>query len=63
MKEILGTQYFTADEVADAFGAKRATVWKWVRTGKINGRKFGREYLFTRDEVEAFFVGRTQPRG
>lgn len=35
VKEIDGTQFFGAKEVAEAAGVSRQTLWRWRRAGKI----------------------------
>jgi transcriptional regulator with GAF, ATPase, and Fis domain len=45
---------FGAEELADEFGVSKYTVMRDYRLGKLMGRKFGRQILFTADAVKAF---------
>jgi hypothetical protein len=46
--------YFTLNEVAEAAGVRRETVWRWRRAGKVpSGREYrDRERLFTQPELD-----------
>ena len=45
--------YVTAKEVADFYGVKASTVWKWVREGKLPAYRIGkgRNYRFKLSEL------------
>lgn len=45
----------TTREVADEYGVETDTVLRWVRDG-LRATKRGRQYLYRRDDVEAFLV-------
>lgn len=45
----------TTREVADEYGVETDTVLRWVRDG-LRAVKRGRQYLYRRDDVEAFLV-------
>lgn len=42
----------TAEQAAQELGYHKAHVYKLLRTGKIQARRFGRAYLIDRQEVE-----------
>ena len=45
---------YRAEELADEFGVSVYTVQRDYRLGKLMGRKFGRQILFTADAVKSF---------
>lgn len=54
-KEIKGIGLvYGAQELADLFGVSIYTVLRDYRLGRLQGRKFGRQILFTADAVKAF---------
>jgi hypothetical protein len=54
-KEIKGIGLvYRAEELAEEFGVSVYTVQRDYRLGKLLGRKFGRQILFTADSVKAF---------
>lgn len=40
-------------DVATMCHVERKTVYRWIKSGKLKGKKAGRKWLFTREEVEA----------
>lgn len=38
-------------DVMEMYHVTRRTVYRWIEGGKLKGRKAGRRWLFTRDEV------------
>lgn len=44
----------TIDQTAEHFGVKRLTVTRWLKAGKLNGKKIGREWRITKDEIERY---------
>jgi excisionase family DNA binding protein len=54
----------TPEQVAERLAISRLTVMKWLRTGKIPGRKLGRKtWRVARDELETFLQRQTAARG
>ena len=53
VKKLLDECYVTAKEVADFYGVKASTVWKWVREGKLPAYRIGkgRNYRFKLSEL------------
>lgn len=49
----------TVDDAAAALQLNRQTVAKWLRQGKLPGRKIGREWRISRKALENFIEGRT----
>lgn len=43
----------TVPEVSQALKLSDQTVWRYIREGKLPGRKVGRQYLVPADAVEA----------
>ena len=48
-------EYKTAEEVAALAGVHVVTVWRWLRAGKIKGKKFGRSWRIHPDELKKIF--------
>ncbi len=47
-------EYVTPEEVAETLKVGRPTVYQWVRQGKLDAAKFGRNVRITRDSYEQF---------
>lgn len=52
---MMDEKYKTAEEVAALAGVHVVTVWRWLRSGKINGKKFGRSWRIHIDELKKIF--------
>jgi predicted DNA-binding transcriptional regulator AlpA len=52
-----GVEFYTIEEVAQAAGVSRVTVWRWRKAGLIpQGRRYrGRERLYDLAEAEAIY--------
>ncbi|MHB1646969.1 MAG: helix-turn-helix domain-containing protein [bacterium] len=44
-------KYLTVDEVADILRVTRGTIYRLIKQGKIPFVKFGKRYLFVKNEV------------
>ena len=44
--------FYTEAQVARIFDVNRITVWRWIRAGKFDAQKIGREVLVPKWEVE-----------
>ena len=42
------------DEVARLFNVKRATVWRWIRTGKLKAVRLGKDYRIEDTALKKF---------
>ena len=51
-------KYYTPEEVAEIFRVKTRTVWEWLRTGKLQSVKVGRQYRITIKQINNFRYGR-----
>lgn len=51
----------TVKEVADALRLSNQTVWRYVKEGKLGGRKVGRQYLISAEDVQALREPKRQP--
>ena len=45
---------FTCAEVAEIYGVKKATVWSWVRSGKLGSIVIGRRYRIRQQDLDVF---------
>lgn len=41
-------------EVAQLYGVKIITVWSWIRSGKLNAVKPGKNYFIREEDLMAF---------
>lgn len=49
------TKYYTPDQVAEMFAVKRATVWDWMRKGKLKHVKLsGKFYRISEEQLNEF---------
>ena len=42
---------YTRDEVMEKFGVCSATLWRWNKSGIIQGKKIGRRHYYTEKEI------------
>ncbi len=45
------THWMTCEDVAEALSVKVATVWAWIREGKLKAYRLGRMYRIDEDDV------------
>jgi excisionase family DNA binding protein len=51
----LGTEIYTTEEVAGVLKRSVRTILRAIRSGKLEARKAGRDYLITREAVQKYF--------
>ena len=57
-------EYITAGEAARIAGVTRARIYELAREGRLGRQEFGRVWIFTRAEVEAYRAQAAErPRG
>lgn len=54
-------EMMTVKEVAAALRLSDQTVWRYVKEGKLGGRKVGRQYLIAAEDVQALREPKRQP--
>lgn len=54
-------EMMTVKEVAAALRLSDQTVWRYVKDGRLSGRKVGRQYLIPVEDVEALREPKRQP--
>jgi excisionase family DNA binding protein len=54
------THLYTADEVAGLLSLHVKTIRRYIREGRLKGRRIGKEYRITRTDLDAF-AGETAP--
>lgn len=67
-QQIDGVTFYSMEEVAEAVGVVRQTLWRWRKAGKIpQGHSFrgGQQVLFTPSDFQAIrdFANRVEPIG
>ena len=50
-------QYYTIKEVAEMLKVAYLTVYRWVKDGKIEAYKLGKEYRIKKTDIEKFVEG------
>ena len=50
--------YFTVDEVAERLKVSHMTVYRWIKTGKLDAYKLGGEFRITERDIERFLEAR-----
>jgi excisionase family DNA binding protein len=51
----LGTEVYTTEEVAGVLKRSVRTILRAIKSGKLEARKAGRDYLITREAVQQYF--------
>ena len=49
--------YLTFEQASEFLKTPASTLYRWVREGTVPGHKFGRQWRFRRDELEAALLG------
>jgi excisionase family DNA binding protein len=60
MRTAISTQLYTADEVAGLLNLHVKTIRRYVRDGRLKGRRIGKEYRIARADLDQF-AGETRP--
>lgn len=58
MREINGSDFMSVADIAQEMGVTQRTVRYLFASGAIVGRKVGRKYIATRDDVKAYIHGK-----
>lgn len=53
-----GEELLTMDQAIALLKTSRPTFYRWVRSGKVRGMKVGRQWRFTREEINRFLTGK-----
>ncbi|MEZ4458981.1 MAG: ATPase, T2SS/T4P/T4SS family [bacterium] len=51
------SDYLTFEQASEFLKTPASTLYRWVREGTVPGHKFGRQWRFRRDELEAALLG------
>ena len=49
--------FYTEAQAARILDVNRITIWRWIRAGKFNAQKIGREVIIPKWEVELLKAG------
>jgi excisionase family DNA binding protein len=55
-------QYFTVEDIAEQLGVSVDTVRNWIKQGKLEAYKVGRDYRISREQFEKFMEERRTGR-
>lgn len=47
-------KFYTCKEIAERYRVQRETVWEWIRTGKLKAVRYGKRYLISQQDIDAF---------
>lgn len=47
-------RFYTCEEIAEIYGVKIATVWAWIREGKLKAMKLGKTYRISKEVLPEF---------
>jgi len=54
---VLGEEVFTTDQVAHDLNLSVKTILRAIKSGKLQARKAGKQFLITRAAVRAYYEG------
>jgi len=57
VKTVLGVDLYTQEEAAQLLGISKATIAKYIKTGRMPARRIGRRYMLTQEDLKAFLHG------
>lgn len=52
--DILGVKYYSIDEVAEMLAVTRRTMMNYISNGTIVGKKIGRLWYFTEEDIKTY---------
>ncbi len=58
----MSKQYFTVEDIAEQLGVSVDTVRNWIKQGKLEAYKVGRDYRISREQFEKFMEERRTGR-
>lgn len=53
----MNVTYYTLNEVAERLKVTRRTIYNWIKAGKLEALKAGREYRVTEEAITEFTTG------
>ena len=54
--------FYTEDQAAKQLNVNRITIWRWIKEGKFNIQRVGREVLIPKWEIELLKTTTTRKR-
>ena len=54
--------FYTEGQVARKLGVSRITIWRWIKEGRFNVQRVGREVLIPKWEVDLLKMGSVNER-
>ena len=45
------SEFLTVEDVMELFSISRRTVYRWIESGKLEGKRAGKRWLFERGKV------------
>jgi excisionase family DNA binding protein len=58
MEKLKDKLFFTTAEVASLLKVSRVTIFQKIKSGSLEAKKFGRNYLIPREEIEQLVVNK-----
>lgn len=63
MMEIQGIKIYKVKDLEELFGVCEKTMLSYLKSGKLKGRKIGREWVVTEQHLVEFLNGTDDPKG
>jgi len=54
-------EYFTVNEIAEAFGLQERVIRGYIASGRLTGAKMGKRYYVSDKAIEAYFAPEPEP--
>lgn len=48
----MSNQFYTVVELCELLKVKRLTIYRWIKSGKLKAIKIGKEFRFTKQEID-----------
>ena len=62
-REILGEEFFTIEETGKILGLSKVAIRDMLKRKRIEGRKIGTRWYFTKKDIKAFLDRKSPPPG
>ena len=62
-REILGEEFFTIEETGKILGLSKVAIRDMLKRKRIEGRKIGTRWYFTKKDMKAFLDRKSPPPG
>lgn len=46
--------FYSCQQIAERYGVKKTTVWEWIREGKLEAVRIGKQYRIPKNALDKF---------